>query len=83
MVGNNATSNWVFDCADYCVFAEGTSSSKEVMPVKPLGQNSFRLDLWLVVDFAGSSWTCPQVVLSLLTSDYSPLHTSIKLVYCY
>ena len=55
VVDNNSTFESVFDCADYCVFAEGTSSSKDVMPVKPLGQCSFHLDLWLVVKFAGSS----------------------------
>jgi hypothetical protein len=55
VVGINSKSDWVFECCDYWVFAEGAGSSKDVMPVKSLGQSNFRLDLCLVVEFAGSS----------------------------
>ena len=55
VVGNNATSNWVFDCANYCVFAEGTGSSQGVMPIWPQGESSFRLDSGFVEMSFGSS----------------------------
>ena len=87
VVGNNSTSDWPFDCASYCVFAEGTTSSSEgVMSVWSLElEGSSRWDLWLAEERAGSSLTCPPQAthLPLLASDHSPLYSSITRVYCY